>query len=169
MDCSPPGSSVHGIFQARVLEWGAIAFSSSFTSLTCCMPRLFKLVFECTIIAASILQVLDIYIGFSLSETVLYECFLPVCWQACSNTSVVQTRKPSYQLSEFEQLQHYWLLSNCFSKKLYQYTYSPTKYFCVSTSLPTHTVRCFHFYWSRWCELCSFSLDFRAYYCHRTF
>src|SRR5574340_684766 len=27
MDCSPPGSSAHGIFQARVLEWGAIAFS----------------------------------------------------------------------------------------------------------------------------------------------
>ena len=27
MDCSPPGSSVHGIFQARVLEWGAIAIS----------------------------------------------------------------------------------------------------------------------------------------------
>ena len=26
MDCSPPGSSVHRIFQARVLEWGAIAF-----------------------------------------------------------------------------------------------------------------------------------------------
>ena len=25
MDFSPPGSSVHGIFQARVLEWGAIA------------------------------------------------------------------------------------------------------------------------------------------------
>ena len=29
MDCSPPGSSVHGIFQARVLEWVAIAFSLS--------------------------------------------------------------------------------------------------------------------------------------------
>ena len=26
MDCSLPGSSVHGIFQARVLEWGAIAY-----------------------------------------------------------------------------------------------------------------------------------------------
>ena len=26
MDCSPPGSSVHGIFQARVLEWVAISF-----------------------------------------------------------------------------------------------------------------------------------------------
>ena len=28
VDCSPPGSSVHGIFQARVLEWGAIVFSN---------------------------------------------------------------------------------------------------------------------------------------------
>ena len=27
MDCSPPGSSIHGSFQARVLEWGAMAFS----------------------------------------------------------------------------------------------------------------------------------------------
>ena len=27
MDCGPPGSSVHGILQARVLQWGAIAFS----------------------------------------------------------------------------------------------------------------------------------------------
>ena len=27
MDCSPPGSSVHGIFQARILEWVAISFS----------------------------------------------------------------------------------------------------------------------------------------------
>ena len=29
MDCSLPGSSVHGIFQARVLEWGATAFSET--------------------------------------------------------------------------------------------------------------------------------------------
>jgi len=27
MDCSLPGSSIHGIFQARVLEWGTITFS----------------------------------------------------------------------------------------------------------------------------------------------
>ena len=32
MDCSLPGSSVHGIFQARVLEWGAIAFSIAWPS-----------------------------------------------------------------------------------------------------------------------------------------
>ena len=34
MDCSLPGSSVHGIFQARVLEWGAIAFSGENLSWT---------------------------------------------------------------------------------------------------------------------------------------
>ena len=33
MDCSLPGSSIHGIFQARVLEWGAIAFSAHCTTL----------------------------------------------------------------------------------------------------------------------------------------
>ena len=32
IDCSLPGSSVYGIFQARVLEWGAIAFSKSIDS-----------------------------------------------------------------------------------------------------------------------------------------
>ena len=32
MDCSPPGSSVHGISQARELEWGAIAFLPVFYS-----------------------------------------------------------------------------------------------------------------------------------------
>jgi len=39
MDCRPPGSSVHEIFQSRVLEWGAIALSSS-------IPRL-KKIFLC--------------------------------------------------------------------------------------------------------------------------
>ena len=29
MDCSPPGSSIHGIFQERVLDWGAIGFSET--------------------------------------------------------------------------------------------------------------------------------------------
>ena len=33
MDCSPPCSSIHGLFQARVLEWGAIAFSGPYTLL----------------------------------------------------------------------------------------------------------------------------------------
>ena len=33
VDCSLPGSSAHGIFQARVLEWGAIAFLNSVVDL----------------------------------------------------------------------------------------------------------------------------------------
>ena len=45
MDCSLPGSSTHGIFQARVLEWGAIAFSDlwavSIYQLCCFIPQVF--------------------------------------------------------------------------------------------------------------------------------
>ena len=39
MDCSLPGSSVHGIFQARVLEWGAIAFSMALLGATISFPH----------------------------------------------------------------------------------------------------------------------------------
>ena len=37
MDCSLPGSSVHGIFQARVLEWGAIAFYDMYVYMCVCI------------------------------------------------------------------------------------------------------------------------------------
>ena len=40
MDCSLPGSSIHGIFQPRVLQWGAIAFSSHISR---CIHSLSKL------------------------------------------------------------------------------------------------------------------------------
>ena len=43
-DCSLPGSSIHGIFQARVLEWGAIAFSV-FLCESHIIPSLIYLVF----------------------------------------------------------------------------------------------------------------------------
>ena len=42
MDCSLPGSSVHGIFQAKVLKWGAIAFSSIVTMPGCIAIIVFK-------------------------------------------------------------------------------------------------------------------------------
>ena len=45
MDCSLPGSSVHGIFQARVLEWGAIAFSHILESeVEMVLFRIFRIV-----------------------------------------------------------------------------------------------------------------------------
>ena len=43
MDCSLPGSSIHGIFQARVLEWGAIAFSNKTYYLDTKTNKLLKL------------------------------------------------------------------------------------------------------------------------------
>ena len=42
MDCSLPGSSVHGIFQARVLEWGAIVFSLSVPRIAQNYTKLYK-------------------------------------------------------------------------------------------------------------------------------
>ena len=41
MDCSLPGSSIHGIFQARVLEWGAIAFSNIYIYIHTNVPYLY--------------------------------------------------------------------------------------------------------------------------------
>ena len=49
VDCSLPGSSIHGIFQARVLEWGAIAFSIALSKADKGSPLLglsFKLGFK---------------------------------------------------------------------------------------------------------------------------
>ena len=54
MNCSPPGSSVHGIFQTRVLEWGAIAFSifvptptsTPIHTATSCIPFPFPAIFK---------------------------------------------------------------------------------------------------------------------------
>ena len=45
MDCSPPGSSIHGIFQARILEWGATAFSDPSPSRPQLKPCLTSQVF----------------------------------------------------------------------------------------------------------------------------
>ena len=45
MDCCPPGSSAHGIFQARALEWGAIAFSNMRHRL---FRNFFKIIYGCS-------------------------------------------------------------------------------------------------------------------------
>ena len=42
VDCSPPGSAIHGIFQARVLEWGAISELISVTILEYWAPEVCK-------------------------------------------------------------------------------------------------------------------------------
>ena len=44
MDCSPRGSPIHGIFQARVLEWGAIAFSTAVLTAVNSLTHIFLLI-----------------------------------------------------------------------------------------------------------------------------
>ena len=51
VDCSPPGSSIHGIVQARVLEWGAIAFSDIYTTMYKILS--FKTAFHCPLSPSS--------------------------------------------------------------------------------------------------------------------
>ena len=55
MDCSPRGSSVHGILQARALEWGAIAFSGTWHYLCPMLMMHFGLDFD-----SPFISVLDI-------------------------------------------------------------------------------------------------------------
>ena len=59
MDCSLPGSSIHGIFQARVLEWGAIVFSVCFIEYIYCIISIFYFVnplFICVPISSETVQ-----------------------------------------------------------------------------------------------------------------
>ena len=57
IDCSLPGSSVHGIFQARVLEWDATAFSKTvYTPKLCYHPYIRLLLIPNDSIIISILQ-----------------------------------------------------------------------------------------------------------------
>ena len=64
MDCRLPGSSIHGIFQATVLEWGAIAFSSGFPFF----PHLFAMKWRDQTPWSSFFWILSFKSAFSLSS-----------------------------------------------------------------------------------------------------
>ena len=65
MDYSLPGSSIHGIFQARVLEWGAIAFSAIFSYL---LPK------------SSMMYLLSVRVLVQLSQSLLLLFSRPVVY-----------------------------------------------------------------------------------------
>ena len=67
MDCSLPGSSVHGIFQARVLEWGAIAFSINILLLLLLLLSCFNRVRLCVTPQTAAHQA-PLSLGFSRQE-----------------------------------------------------------------------------------------------------
>ena len=70
MDCSLPGSSIHGIFQARVLEWVAIAFSD-----ICCWWPTNRVLIITTIIVTQYLFI-DYFICAQEAPRTLYATFL---------------------------------------------------------------------------------------------
>ena len=93
MDCSLPGSSVHGIFQARVLEWGAVAFY--------CVIRSSQKLQEASIITICILQMKKL----NLIKMKYCTHHLAVQWQSLNlNPDIlflevkIAVRMPSYLL-----------------------------------------------------------------------
>ena len=78
MDCSLPDSSIHGIFQARVLEWGAIAFSEAFSEVkvtqscpTLCNPM------DCTVHGILQARILE-WVAYSFSRGIFPTRIQPV-------------------------------------------------------------------------------------------
>ena len=78
MDCSLPGSSVHGSFQARVLEWGAIAFSVALTRQTL-VGKIMSL----------LLNMLSRFVIDSLSRSK----HLLISWLQSSSTVILEPKK----------------------------------------------------------------------------
>ena len=109
MDCSLPGSSVHGIFQARVLEWGAVAFSmtnldSIFKSRDISLPtkvRLAKaMVFPVVVYGCESWTVKKAeHLRIDAFELWCWRRLLRVPWTARrSNQSILKEISPGYSL-----------------------------------------------------------------------
>ena len=82
MDCSLPGSSVHGIFQARVLEWGAVAFSNnSHNIINFLLVEIKVLSLLCSIVMNIYSLLFNLGVFFSkmelLGQIIFYGSFFP--------------------------------------------------------------------------------------------
>ena len=71
MDCSLPGSSVHGIFEARVLEWGAISFSKKNTQKNCTKKDLHNQDNQNGVITHLELDILECEVKWALGSTTM--------------------------------------------------------------------------------------------------
>jgi len=78
MDCSLSGSSIHGIFQARILEWVAISFcrrsspARNWTRVSCIVDRLFTIWATLNLVSSACSTVLYGYVKSPLRERFLF-------------------------------------------------------------------------------------------------
>ena len=70
MDCSPPGSSVHGISQARILEWVAISFSAGLF----CEHRTIHVAIHLLVLVEYTKPSVDPMVNYGLWVTVMCQC-----------------------------------------------------------------------------------------------
>ena len=85
MDCSPPGSSVHGIFQARVLVWVAVAFSFLWAGWwLLSRPRLFNYTWESAPVPLN-----QGPLTGDKSKSRNGRCFVSAPWTACIAVGVI--------------------------------------------------------------------------------
>ena len=86
MDCSPPGSSVHGIFQARILEWVAISFSREsswprdWTWISCVACRLFTIWVTMEVCTFYLFYIWK-FVPLNLSHLFFFSLHCPLLWQ----------------------------------------------------------------------------------------
>ena len=71
MDCSPPGSSVHGISQARILEWVVISFLQGIFPIQGLNPRLLHCRWILYLLSHSCSALVSMYIVYTANEDVL--------------------------------------------------------------------------------------------------
>ena len=100
MDCSLPGSSVHGIFQARVLEWVAISFSRG-SSQPRDLTRVSHIVgrrFYCLTYQGSTYFMVTEYICICICMCVYIHTYICVLWEISSNLFTMFKLHPTYPM-----------------------------------------------------------------------
>ena len=85
MDCGLPGSSIHGIFQARALEWGATAFSDT-------KPRISHYHNWAYVILYEIQKILFSYMKYSTFSTMTYRKLYFIC-EICTYLFIYEIQK----------------------------------------------------------------------------
>ena len=103
MDCSPPGSSVHEIFQARVLEWGAITFSTYCVKVTSITSLLRAFILKgFWILPNAFSTYIEILVWF-LSFVLLKQCLTLIDFHILNNSSFqgwIDLASWAYELKE---------------------------------------------------------------------